>query len=879
MSMVTSDFIGRAKDITILDEWLLASNQPTVIYIHDALEEAEKKGGIGKTWLLNHYRGLVERQHQNIIPVAINFFDISDRSGVVIAKRVVQALRTRYPHWPTDDFEKTLQAYGQAVEKRRPEEILSFRERLADALANDVRRLHQAMFESNTSIVLFCDTFEQIEANPITAVLQSGQPFPDTYRSDRVRAVIAGRNAPNWKHPNWIGRESEVRVHALPPFSYEETVEYLQTRSEADAISSLPQQTLRALYERTEGRPILVGLVTDVLNNRIQTPEALIEIEQKRFEASLVEEINRFEGPGKWAIFAMAHVYHRFDAAFLEYLMLSPGLESRIPANRHYQELARELLTLSFVRHAGSGDFVLHDEMRRLVNQHCWHVHDQDGRMRRELSRLAIDYYTKLIQHETDEEKRRSYIVEKLFHELFFDRANGFQSFEQHFNQAIDFSQGAFARALFQELQKFEQQLSSEQYQVMKLAEAKVLRAEEDAQTALTKLVALEQDAGWTERYNITLIEEKGKCYLNLSEYDQAIRCFEACLKSEQVSRDLAHYEFLLRLSGYAYRRQGRYAEARHYYEAALKVQRNLDNPGEDANLLNNMSYVLHLQGKLEDALRLCKLALRIRRDLLEQGKIGEYDVGLSYSTLGHIYHTLGDVKEEENAYKAASDIYHRVGNKSDIAASYNNVGRAYVKKGELDKARNNFQQALRIASAGVYHPIEVESHNQLGRLALQQEQWEEAVFHLKQAVELARQAGIHFELAENLLYLAQALDCLGQPSLEYILEAKRIARKNNFSYLLARVGEIQGDMCLRKQDYLSAFKHYGISCRHIAERSSLEFDRTLRKLNDNLLGIPSNYLPGVIDVLRSYWSEEGLDEAYPQLPAVCKEVGRHMLL
>jgi tetratricopeptide (TPR) repeat protein len=290
------------------------------------------------------------------------------------------------------------------------------------------------------------------------------------------------------------------------------------------------------------------------------------------------------------------------------------------------------------------------------------------------------------------------------------------------------------------------------------------------------------------------------------------------------------------------------------------------------------MGYVLHLQGNLENALRLCKLALRIRRDLFKQGKIGEFDVGLSFSTLGHIYHTLGEINEEEKAYKAAFDIYYRVGNKDGIASAYNNLGRVWVKKGDLSKAHESFQQALRIA-LGVYRPVEIESYNQLGRLALRQEQWEEAIAHLQQAVALARRVGMNFELAENLLYLAQALDSFGQPSQALIQEAKRIARKNNFSYLLARAGEIQGDMCLRRQEYLSTFRHYGISCRHIAERSSLEFDRTLRKLNDNLLEIPGDYLPGAIDVLRSYWSEEGLDEKYPQLPAVCKEVSRHMLL
>jgi tetratricopeptide (TPR) repeat protein len=323
---------------------------------------------------------------------------------------------------------------------------------------------------------------------------------------------------------------------------------------------------------------------------------------------------------------------------------------------------------------------------------------------------------------------------------------------------------------------------------------------------------------------------------------------------------------------------QGRYAEARHYYEDALKVQRNLDDPREYADLLNNMGNVLRLQGKLEDALRLCKLGLRIRRDLLAQGKGSEYDAGLSWSTLGHIYHTLGEVNEEERAYKEAFDIYNRVGDRSAIAGTCNCLGRVWMQRKDFRRADEYFQQARRIAS-GVSLLAEIESYNQLGRLTLLQEQWDVAIGYFEPAVVLSRHAGMEFQLAENLLYLAQAYDGKGKPFQEQIREAKRIARTNDFGYLLARAGEIQGDLYLKKREYLRASKGYVIACRYMAERSSLEFERMLRRLNDILLGMPASYLPGVIDTLLSYWYEWGLDKHYPELPVVCREVSRHMLL
>ena len=56
-------------------------------------------------------------------------------------------------------------------------------------------------------------------------------------------------------------------------------------------------------------------------------------IDKLMFEASLVEEINHFEDPRKWVIFSMAHVYHRFDATFVERLMHWPGLEGHRTRN------------------------------------------------------------------------------------------------------------------------------------------------------------------------------------------------------------------------------------------------------------------------------------------------------------------------------------------------------------------------------------------------------------------------------------------------------------------------------------------------------------------------------------------------------------------
>jgi hypothetical protein len=137
----------------------------------------------------------------------------------------------------------------------------------------------------------------------------------------------------------------------------------------------------------------------------------------------------------------------------------------------------------------------------------------------------------------------------------------------------------------------------------------------------------------------------------------------------------------------------------------------------------------------------------------------------------------------------------------------------------------------------------------------------------------------MEFELAENLLYLALALDYLERPSDEHIREAKQIARRNGHSYLMALARELQGDICFRRSAYQRAFKHYRVACHYYAERSKPEHDKFLNSLYNKMLELPAAYLPGVTDLLLSYWHALGLDKSYSQLPDICREISRHMLL
>src|SRR5579859_538449 len=265
----STHFIGRRQEIQSLKDWLQDSSSPWILYFHDAAEEPEKKGGIGKTWLLRHCAEIVAQEHPNIAVLMVDFFNVEERDGLLLAEKAAQELHCCCPEWNYTAFTNILEQYNSKKNEDVAEDETTFTT-IAAALVEDIQRLEPILEQQQKSLLLIFDTFEVIEDNPIIAVLRRSQTFPDNYSSSHIKVVMGGRNQLNWDHPNWRRRQHEVHSIALRPFSEQEMVDYI----EAESIYSQPpqeEQQIAALYKRTEGRPILIGLVVDVLNNRIQS--------------------------------------------------------------------------------------------------------------------------------------------------------------------------------------------------------------------------------------------------------------------------------------------------------------------------------------------------------------------------------------------------------------------------------------------------------------------------------------------------------------------------------------------------------------------------------------------------------------------------------
>jgi tetratricopeptide (TPR) repeat protein len=880
---VTEKFIGRTGEIDLFKHWLAETGDRRILYIHDALEDADKKGGIGKTWLLSKFVNLVQQEQQDIHALIIDLFNIAERGRIAIAEHVVAGLQELCPDWSPTSFNAAVEQYREG-EYQAPitydstdAKNIQTREVLSIAMEADLKRLDAYFEQQQKTLLVLFDTFEVIEQNPSIAVLSPSRLFPDTYHFEHIRFVVAGRNKLDWTHPNWQGREEAVHEIALAPFNLQETLGYINIESSYNTPQDITQAT--ALYERTEGRPILIGLAIDVLNHRILTPAELIHTPPNDFERYLVTRINQLENPLNWVILFMAHVYHRFTIPLLDWILSEQQLRELIKSDIEYQTSLATLPQLSFVRHSSDSDeFVLHDEMRRLVIKYCWDVQDPDQRFRKAISQRIISYNEQRLASATNEQEKQAYIIEILYHSLFINLTDNLAYFQKQFDQALILGKSSFARLLYQEVQNFIGRMSLAQKCDFLVSEARLLRAEDSVNAALSiyQILYQEADSQWLEEHRLNLLRQHARCYLQLGMFTEALDCYEQGFAIAKAQDDEESRASILANLGYIYRRRGQLQRAQQCYEECAAIYKKLKYRRSYAEALNNLGNIYRFKGETEEALRHCKIAWRIIYDLLQKGTISEVPLGNNLSTIGAIYLDADDILNAEQFYRSALDIYNRAGYKQGLASVYNRLGQIEMARDKLEQANEFFERAQAI-SFEVNLELYLNSLNLQGQVRVSQKKWQEAGYFFEQAVKSARQVHDDYQLTKNLIDFADACQYMGQQELADRIwqEAEAIAlqENNHYFYLLGKAEKARAEFYYGKGQYATAFAYFASYCHYMAQHNMLEYTTAVRKAMDALYGVPESEVSTMADILIRYWQTHQLDDKYPELVKVSNEV------
>lgn len=825
------EFIGRDREIEIFREMLRSSDSKKwILFLYDEAEKPEEKGGVGKTWLLGKLIKVAQEEFSDkylVLDDIIDFYDSKNRNRLTVLKALCRQMQHKTGTDHLDSFWETVRKAGG--EELGPLERVSQLRRIFEVY----ERCHNMVAqERKQKILRFYDTFEQIE-HDLGYLMVGDVPFPMKGISKHGITVIAGRNKPDFRQLWWRGRASEIKLLPLRGFNAEETVKYFGVYSYLDP-EDIGIAKIEAVYTLTQGRPILIALVVDLLNKRVKTIDEIINMRGSEFLGSLIRSVGDFKEPSDKAIVYMAHVYHRCDEELLQSLLGN---------NIDYHKLANGLRTLSFVRTKSPTQFVLHDEMRRLINEYWWKLHDPNGKIRRELSEKAVLYYDKKTVEAEDDSERDALIAERLWHKFFIDPEEGYNQFDQEFMRVI---------------------------LALRIRSAELLLAVADEFRDMIP-------SSWNV---VTDTLHRGYVLVTQGRLKDAEEQINKGKKQLEELRMRERMDEVVNLLGFCYREQGDWVKAIDNYEQAAQYSRDLGKRKQLAETLNNLAMVYLLRGNLLWARQNCVSSVVIREQLLKQSE-GEQEkraLGNSYYVMGMTLWRMGSTAEATKYFDKAYNLYQEIGDDVRMALVEKERGYIYLRSGlgTPEEILRHLENARTVLAARGMLSHWADALNMMGRVHYMRKNTPEETVKLStQALQLAEEVGDSYRIAESHLTLCFAY--YQMRNYEFVemhyKEGSELAQKHHYILLQSFLDELMGHVAYDRGDMDTAFELYLRECELAARYWDIRFVRALDVVEERLLGLPTEDRIRYCDYLIDNWKLKKLHRKHPALV----EMGRQL--
>ena len=866
-------FVGREEELALIDEWVARWET-----VHAVAVQGD--GGVGKTWLLLE----VLRRYRDRDDVAVVYFDSAEHpfSLQYQAMFLVQHLNPEsFPHFLEEMENLTHDYYSLPVLEAQAREV--------EVLQIGIREINQVL--ERRRLILLTDTLEAWGAEIDREINEYARQFSN------VLLISAGRN---------------VREDVMPQFERDfgpQNVTYLELenfgRVEStgffnivDTEGLISPDTRAKLHFLTDGRPILLSLSAEWLSRQVPLPEiserpleelsALPEAElgdlHEQFEFELVDRVRALKSPLDRAILYMAHISRRTDARVLAALLDIQTSDA--------QELMQQLTDLSFVKHNPmTGNCMLHDEMKNLINKHAWPYVDPTGDVRRKLARKVITSYYEpriselalLLRAQLGPDKgpvRRTTIggteweqwrleAECLHYHLQVNAQDGIAYFDERFAEAQRNNHLMRMQFLLGEMEVAGHKDTRDILDLRK-AESLRLQGKVEQATGICRDVLAREDLSPDNRISAHNI--LGLIAVS-TDPEQAREEYELALQLAQEEGNARVIGVLHNNLGQLYRLTSRLGQAVEHFERATEYSKRADNRPLVASATNNLAYIYRLQGDLSQADVLCRVAMAQRK------RMGlERDLAYSYLTKGEIDRDRGDLESAERYTKLALRSFDKVSEYRGQIMAYGSLANIRRHMEQYEEAGTYLERGITLAQKIHNEPLLASLFSVYGR-----QQRDRAVF-LQEISGDETPEGIKafFESAEE--YLERSLDLAGrygdqwliargqfELALAYFLSASRSDDDvlgmldevwENVSQLDDRllqgyVEETRGEIAQRQHDYATAARYYGLAAQFIAERSGREPERFFDRLSDRLLnpGLPAEatrtLARGILDVIE----------------------------
>jgi tetratricopeptide (TPR) repeat protein len=887
-------FVGRKEELALIHEWAEKWGTTHLIAVHG-------DGGVGKTWLLletlRHYSGRDD--------LVVVYFDAAEHP---FSTQYVMMLLAQ--HVGPGSFPRLLAGMEELTRSYYDLPIADAQTKEREFLQLVVKELAQQL--QSRRLIFLLDTLEVLDYGEGIISREFNAYLRDL---PNVLAISAGRNVkktmPILKED--FGPEDATLVE-LENFDQVESTEFFAAVDPQGFISPDMRAKLHLL---TDGRPVLLSLAAEWLSRDVPLPEIaerslgdlerLPEVEgrdlRERFEFELVDRVRKLKGPLDRAVLYMAHISRRKDARLLSALLDVPMPDA--------QTLLGQLAELSFVRHNPmTGNCMLHDEMKNLVNQHAWPYVDPTGDVRRKLARQAItDYYEPRINELAQQAKarlesdkgpvRRATIgeteweqwrleAERLHYHLKIGEQEGIAYFDDRFEEAQRNNHLVRMQFLLSEIEVAGYTGIRDTLELRKAEALRLGGQIEQARTICQNMLAKE-DLSLDNRISahITL-----GWIAAATDPEQARRQLEAELQLAQRGGKTKLVGVVHNNLGQLYRLTSRLDQAIEHYQQAIEYSKRVDNPPLVASATNNLAYVYRLQGDLSRADVLCRVALARRK------RLGlERDLAFSYLTKGEIDRDRGDLESAERYTKLALRSFDKLSVTRGQIMAYNSLANIRRHLEQYGEAEAYLEQGIALAEQIHDEPLLADLLNVYGR-----EQRDRAVYlqetgddddeetiriffqraeeYLERSLEMATRYGDQWLIARSQFELALAYFLSGSRPDDYVTDLldriwESVSRLDD-SLLQGYVQESHGEIAQRREDYATAAHYYGLAAQLIAQRRGREPHRFFDRLGNRLLDPQLPYQAirtlarGILDVIQE---SAAMDESLQSLQMLCQQV------
>ena len=910
MTQKSSEFIGRKDEFQLIEQLFQLKNTLEIVCIHGP-------GGIGKTRLLHE----IQFRYKNISKLFIsNIFDFDDPSF-----HILRNFRSIFAELLDP---QSFRPYLIALNDFRKMEIANMSPERLNEEIETIDRIFISCYNNYLAprqrTVLLFDTIEAIQNEYLweNYLLKQIQSLKNTI------VVFAGRSLDEVRtHLEERFGKEQFNFIALKGFTLDEANEYFNWSRVGREIEPELREKIHFL---ADGKPILIDLAIDWLRWDIPLPDLLentlpqikelnsgqlVEL-REQFEQALVLEILGFTKPTDRAILDMACIHRFFDKEILAYLLGLPPEKADVMLNR--------LSQFTFVKPRPQGNYILHDEMRRMINNYAWPKYDPFGTQKKKSHAKITQYYqlkTETLQkqieeksalldrlrHEKDSEKEidltnelatleREYWlvkIEHLHHCLRYDLKKALKIFIESVDKATEEFRYEYRRVLFDEILLFEQNYKAhDQYEIY-IRQAKYALDKSQYEIAYQDLLKLLQQFADSSEREIDMLVQLGNATVRMGKFTETLNHFQRALQICQTQKIKTWAGIIYNELGWTNRMLGKWDDAIKYYELALENSEQVQDRMSLADTMNNLGYVYSLKGDYNSALAYSRHALEIRNGLgLPR------DVGMSHNTLSIIYRFQAEYDISLQHSNQALTIFRTQNDIEWSAKAYRERGVTRWYTNQLEMARHDLEQSLTIFEKYDYRNELPLTYHRLGHvmwdLALSQsdknttkvnEYFEKAEQLFVQSYERGMDIADMYSAINSLAGLVELLYDISQVTehkrisdlRQYYQKLQSIDQQSTFHFPLY-IGSAERIMGAVEQDagnYSQSLAHYKkgypLIARHGGYSRQILNHKAIVFLGKKIAQLPPDKAIKWCDELIEHWQSEHLHQEFPEFINYCK--------